>query len=170
VLSGPPVSTPRRAALLDCTSARTRPLPLGFDVARPHMSAAPFRVAHAAILPCSQPTPAVPVRRAPPTAIRAARSRCVRAVPINVAEPWTLLRFSPPHGAEPRTPTPPLPPLQKATATAHSSLPPSLSSAHGHTSDTHSPPFLASRPRRRTSHRGPHRLSTAVVVVSLPHG
>jgi hypothetical protein len=152
VLSGPPVSAPRRAASLARTPTAPRPLPPGPEVARPHLSAAPFCITHAAVLPCSQPTPTVPMRHAPPAAIGAAQSRRVHAVPIHVAEPWTPPPFSPPRSAEPRTPTPPLPPpplLQKAPTTvpALSSLPPSLSSTHGHTSGARSPPFTASHPR-----------------------
>jgi hypothetical protein len=128
VLPGPPVSAPRCAASLARTPAAPRPLPPGPEVARPYLSAAPFRITHVAVLPCSQPAPTVPMRHAPPTAIGAAQSRRVHAVPIHVAKPWTPPPFSPPRSAEP----PPLPSpaspslLQKAPAAvpALSSLPP----------------------------------------------
>jgi hypothetical protein len=87
VLPGPPVSAPRHAAPLACTPTAPRPLPPGPDVARPHLSTASFRVAHTAVLPCSKPAPAAPVRHASPAAVGAARSRRVRAVLVKVTEP-----------------------------------------------------------------------------------
>jgi hypothetical protein len=122
VLPGPPVSAPRCAASLARTPAAPRPLPPGPEVARPHLSAVPFRITHAAVLPCSQPAPAVPMRHAPPAAIRAAQSRHVHAVLIHVAKPWTPPPFSPPRSAEPRTPTPPLPCLPRLCFKRHRPL------------------------------------------------
>jgi hypothetical protein len=87
--------------------------------------------------------------------------------------PGPLLHFSPPRGAEPRTP--PLLCLPASTSKvagcrSHALFSPPLphSSAHGHVSGARSPPFPSSRPSRRPSHRGPHRLSTATVAVSPP--
>jgi hypothetical protein len=158
VLSGLPASALRHATLLARTTAAPRSLPPGPDVARPHLSVSSFRVTHTAVLPCLQPAPATLVRRAPPAAVGAAQSRHVRVVPVHITEPRTPPPFSPPRSVEPRTPTPPLPPLQKAPA-----------HGHGHVSGARSPPFPASHPRRRPSHRGPHRLPITAVTVSPPH-
>jgi hypothetical protein len=134
-----------------------QPLPPGPGVARPCLSAG-----HTRSLPYRNHARHTR-RRAPPAAVRAAQSRCVRAslrrrTPSHLSAP--LLFHAVPHLGPP--PRPCLPRLRfkrsRPAVALHRTLfsfSPSLSSVHDHVSVTCPFLFRASRPRHRPSHRGP---------------
>jgi hypothetical protein len=157
VLPAPPVSAHRRRRLSlppapsHCPPGPTSPGPACQPLA-----------------PCRPPLSQPHLRgvRHPPLSeqLRAAASVSCQSMSPNPAPlslPHFLLHAASHPGPHPTRPLPPPPPLQKEpTAVLRSLLfpPPLLSSAHGHTSVTRSPPFPASPPHWWLSHRGPHRI------------
>jgi hypothetical protein len=148
------VSAPRHAAPLTHTSACTPAAATGprCRPARPVSRAVPPHV-------CCRP-PLFTARARDACAARHCQSSRVRAVLAHVTDPPSdragpLLRFSPPHGAKPRTPlplpSPPVPPSHHKKVSATVLLPFRPAPSYPHSSTLPPPPsFLESTRRPRT--------------------